>query len=562
MQLIVHLLSVIGFCFLRSVPPAVLVVATAVVNPLNVVSATDRASQDIFFRYIAPLYGREHQPITVILLDDDFVDAIDSSWPVPHRTMTNFLKTLYCYGPSGIFFDLLFTHEHSSERQTDQLIDYLTPDQDVQQKIVQQCAKPLVDRSRYDDDSDAYQAALSKEATRLEAELLPLPPAYIGDLAPQASYPVDGGSAVFEKLIEANVRRLPTNWVGEDGAYPLVIELNRAAAFGAAGSDNDRDVWRRTWPEHIEGKIPSSALALYATLNDEVDLETLIEEQQKQLIVEWGFYPRHLPKEAMTADEHDNESIRNDFLRLRRFPEGCHVRPDELSWSALQPLAKLKESVWQFLQDTIGFLNSNPDQPRQTCPYTQWIPGEAVLFADGAAQQETLRALFEDRVVMIGADIKGAPDLIQTPVHGQIPGVFLHAMALDNLLERGVNGYWRPMPTLPERSYLPAIVSQQSFSVAIEMMLLWTIFAFSSLINLWRIRAGARWSEGVYSGAELLGHVALVFGTVATLAAYAIAPMNWLGLVALAVSKDILQRFQLPKFDVGSVLRLRSKFTP
>jgi hypothetical protein len=52
-----------------------------------------------------------------------------------------------------------------------------------------------------------------------------------------------------------------------------------------------------------------------------------------------------------------------------------------------------------------------------------------------------------------------------------------------------------------------------------------------------------------------------VFATVATLAAYAIAPMNWLGLVALAVSKDILQRFQLPKFDAESLTRLRSKFT-
>jgi CHASE2 domain-containing sensor protein len=554
-------LSVIGFCFLRSVPPAVLVVTTAVVNPLNVVSATDKASQDIFFRYIAPLYGNARQPITVILLDDDFVEAIDASWPVPHRTMTNFLKTLYCYRPSGVFFDLLFTHEHSSDRQTRQFIDYLNPDEALQQKIVQQCAKSFVDRESFKDDHGGYEGEVARRAARLEADLLPLPPAYIGDLAPQASYPVEGGSAVFEKLIEAGVPRLPTNWVGDDGAYPLVVSLNEEAAFGGEEPDGGRDVWEETWPEHVDGKLPSTVLALYAAANDGQDLETLVREQQKQLIVEWGFYPQHLPKEAMTAAEHDDPEIRDDYLRLRRFPDGCHVRPDELPWPLPQSLARLKESVWQFLLDTIGILNAHPGQPRQTCPYNQWIPGEAVLFASGPAQQETLRALFEDRIVMIGADIKGAPDLIQTPVHGQIPGVFLHAMALDNLLERGIDGYWRPMPTLPERSYIPAIVSKLSIGVPIEMALLWAIFAFSSLIALWRKRAGERWSEGIYTGAELIGHITLVFATVATLAAYAIAPMNWLGLVALAVSKDILQRFQLPTFDAESLIRLRSKFT-
>jgi hypothetical protein len=563
-------LSIIGFCFLRSVPPAVLVVATAVVNPLNVVSATDKASQDIFFRYIAPLYGKAEQPITVILLDDDFVEAIDASWPVPHRTMTNFLKILYCYEPKGIFFDLLFTHEHSSDRQTAQFIDYLKPDEALQRKIVQQCARPDVDRARYEGDPDGYQAALAREAAKREADLLPLPPAYIGDLAPQARYPVKGGSAVFEKLLQADVRRLPTNWVGDDGAYPLVLTLNHGAAFGKEGpaahgigyagvvKDGNPDVWQGIWPEHADGKLPSTALALYAAANGERDLAALIEQEQKKLIVEWGFYPRHLPEEAMTDEEHANK---DKFLALRRFPEGCHVRPDEMSWTALQPLARLKESVWQFLLDTIGVLNVRPGEPRQTCPYNQWIPGEAVLFADSPAQRETLRALFQDRIVMIGADIKGAPDLIQTPVHGQIPGVFLHAMALDNLLERGIDGYWRPMPTLPEGSYIPSIISQQSIGVPIEMALLWAIFAFSSLMALWRKRAGERWSEGIYTGAELLGHIALVFGTVATLAAYAIAPMNWLGLVALAVSKDILQRFKLPTFDAERLIRLRSKFT-
>jgi CHASE2 domain-containing sensor protein len=39
--------------------------------------------------------------------------------------------------------------------------------------------------------------------------------------------------------------------------------------------------------------------------------------------------------------------------------------------------------------------------------------------------------------VLIGADILGSGDRIESPVHGQVPGVYLHAMALDNLLTFG-----------------------------------------------------------------------------------------------------------------------------
>jgi hypothetical protein len=38
---------------------------------------------------------------------------------------------------------------------------------------------------------------------------------------------------------------------------------------------------------------------------------------------------------------------------------------------------------------------------------------------------------------VLGADISGIPDMVQAPVHGQIPGAVWHAMALDNLVSLG-----------------------------------------------------------------------------------------------------------------------------
>ncbi|TFE42229.1 CHASE2 domain-containing protein [Paraburkholderia dipogonis] len=47
---------------------------------------------------------------------------------------------------------------------------------------------------------------------------------------------------------------------------------------------------------------------------------------------------------------------------------------------------------------------------------------------------DVLRSAFKDRVVMIGTAFAYSNDLILSPLQDRIPGVFLHAVALDNLL--------------------------------------------------------------------------------------------------------------------------------
>jgi hypothetical protein len=64
---------------------------------------------------------------------------------------------------------------------------------------------------------------------------------------------------------------------------------------------------------------------------------------------------------------------------------------------------------------------------------------------------EEVRQLINGRYVLIGAQIKGYNDFITSPAHGLVPGVLLHAMALDNLLTYGesykVDDEWRfPYP--------------------------------------------------------------------------------------------------------------------
>ncbi|MDU1661953.1 MAG: ATP-binding protein, partial [Stenotrophomonas maltophilia] len=53
--------------------------------------------------------------------------------------------------------------------------------------------------------------------------------------------------------------------------------------------------------------------------------------------------------------------------------------------------------------------------------------------------QALVAGLLRDRLVMVGASITSTGDLVQSPVHGLIPGVYLHAMALDNLINKGMD---------------------------------------------------------------------------------------------------------------------------
>ncbi len=65
------------------------------------------------------------------------------------------------------------------------------------------------------------------------------------------------------------------------------------------------------------------------------------------------------------------------------------------------------------------------------CPYTGVIPVVSLM---QGAQDDDVTKLATNRVVFYGASLEGAQDKSYTPVNGLLPNVFVHAMALDNLV--------------------------------------------------------------------------------------------------------------------------------
>ena len=73
----------------------------------------------------------------------------------------------------------------------------------------------------------------------------------------------------------------------------------------------------------------------------------------------------------------------------------------------------------------------DPSAVRSYCPYTGVIPVQSLMQGNDDAD---ITRLARGRIVIYGAALEGAQDRSFTPVNGLIPNVFIHAMALDNLI--------------------------------------------------------------------------------------------------------------------------------
>lgn len=66
------------------------------------------------------------------------------------------------------------------------------------------------------------------------------------------------------------------------------------------------------------------------------------------------------------------------------------------------------------------------------CPYSR-----AIAMHEMFNPSDALLEQLQGQILMVGGNLSGANDSVNSPAHHLIPGVFLHAMALDNLLTYG-----------------------------------------------------------------------------------------------------------------------------
>jgi CHASE2 domain-containing sensor protein len=111
--------------------------------------------------------------------------------------------------------------------------------------------------------------------------------------------------------------------------------------------------------------------------------------------------------------------------------------PMEVLWGTTSAPINEKSVYCSFDSDPLSVVQARilgGDGVKSDCPYAPTLLAADLLTRSG---DDDVATLIADRVVFYGAYLAGVPDLLYPPTHLPIAGVYLHPMALDNLMTFG-----------------------------------------------------------------------------------------------------------------------------
>ncbi|MCJ2377878.1 CHASE2 domain-containing protein [Vibrio sp. ZSDZ34] len=222
----------------------------------------------------------------------------------------------------------------------------------------------------------------------------------------------------------ANVAELAAvSWSAEGRYYPLSVSWN-------------------------ETKMHTVAAAMYkdwCTRTQQCN-ESTIGSMDDSVIVQW------------TNKHADNQES--------YFPLGFECGDNTSQWQQLKDLliVSLTQGV-QSEEDVDATL-------RKRCPPFLTIAASKIS-APGAAGSPELKAAIQGKMVLVGYHVTGGADSVVSPVHGMLPGVYFHAMALDNLIT--LDGeYWRS----PDDAGLFNLSMADIIEIAVQTIVLFLVIWF------------------------------------------------------------------------------------
>ncbi len=141
--------------------------------------------------------------------------------------------------------------------------------------------------------------------------------------------------------------------------------------------------------------------------------------------------------------------------------------------------------------------------------------------------EDALLAVLKDRTVLVGAAYTGQTDTAASSVFGDVPGVFLHAMALDNLITRGAD-FLHPWPSTD--------VGGLGYDGVVELTILAASASLSTLIQYRRQKRYNYTHPPVLSEIKMLAFLIFsgtIIGLIITVSIFYylnLEPVNWIGI--------------------------------
>ncbi len=364
-----------------------------ILDPIDVASNSARLSAELFYRVVSAAYeaptaledAGSNDPlddktnIAVIVINDETLRRKDVPWPPPFSVHAEVIEKVLLYNPKALFIDFGFFDARDKEER-------------------------------------------GKE--ELERFIAVLRDRYKQKLTPEARKACDSG-ILKSKECEGAVWRVPVFLAGaprplgrRKAPYQLgVIPQLQDTVTGTVSTrySTEHELPYNSYPLYdcFTGE-PSAALAMYAVGYD--DLEA------------WGLDLTACPRDAERKGGPNELSVYwaswGDAGSSRGSYE-CKTLP--ASWPG-----RAVQVVWNWGLGLFQYDISWREQ-FQACP-----PHRSYAAHDFLVDESTELAEFmDDRYVFYGGNFAMADDLITPPTHEPVPGVFLHAMALDNLIRRG-----------------------------------------------------------------------------------------------------------------------------
>lgn len=361
-------------------------------NPFGLDQQSDDYTQSVLVKHLSPWYPPAGQDrVSAVVITDDAAESLAGGYPLPFDAHASVLKRIMCRDPAAIFIDLNFRTVRGSPQDMSRLVDALSfrvGPEGCGPRTPQQLAKG--------DFAPVFIAVVRNEQSRCVAWT---------DASAQACPDM----APLKRFRQVAI---PLNITGilQHGRYVLTAEgrnpdgrarkqLTPAMAMAQA-------VCRRR-----PGDLPFCDAAPRATSDP--------------LVLQWGYYP-------------------SAWALSRYSMEGCEALTAAEADAGTRLSSLMRLVTDGFSQDTASPHHFAQDRPVQACPYTDYVDADRLILPNDDADA-ALDALIKDRAVIYGADITALPDEVTSPVQGVLPGLFAHAMAVDNLLSYG-DAYWRDPP--------------------------------------------------------------------------------------------------------------------
>ncbi|KKD60850.1 hypothetical protein RN22_08905 [Grimontia sp. AD028] len=223
------------------------------------------------------------------------------------------------------------------------------------------------------------------------------------------------------------------SWSGEKHYYPLYVEAHNRVT-------------------------PSAALALYRVFCQGVNApcpnDLSDSSFQNSMVIQW-------------SNKFDNRQ--NEF---RHVGEAC-------TNTNHSNISSMLDTLWVLLVQGVLPEEKLDAKLRNKCPPVLTISASS-LFQPGASKSPLLREALENKLVLFGYHLSGGTDTVISPVHGKLPGVYNHAMALENLLQKGTS-YWN----VPSSIGLFNLSIADIFEITIQISVLFTViwYRYSHLEN-------------------------------------------------------------------------------